>query len=434
MKGTSGVDIVSLGCSKNLVDSEFLAKQLELSGYEVQFDPKVPSGRIVVVNTCGFIGDAKEESVNTILEYVEAKKSGVIDKLFVMGCLSERYAEDLALEIPEVDKFYGKFAWKDILADLGQQYQEQYSIERSLSTPAHYAYVKIAEGCNQHCAYCAIPIITGRYKSRPMEEIVSEVKWLVSQGVKEFQIIAQDLTSYGKDLYGDYNIAELVEKISDIDGVEWIRLHYAYPTHFPYDLLRVIRERKNVCKYLDIALQHINNDVLKSMKRRITKQETLDLIERVRKEVPGICLRTTLMVGYPGETESQFAELCDFVREVRFDRMGAFQYCEEDGTPAAKLEDDVQPEEKLRRYEELMMIQENIMEDLNAQKVGKILKVVIDGVEDGYYVGRTEYDSPDVDSDVLIAVDEVELEIGAFYEVRITDSECLSLYGTVVGV
>lgn len=434
MKGTSGVDIVSLGCSKNLVDSEFLAKQLELSGYEVQFDPKVPSGRIVVVNTCGFIGDAKEESVNTILEYVEAKKSGVIDKLFVMGCLSERYAEDLALEIPEVDKFYGKFAWKDILADLGQQYQEQYSIERSLSTPAHYAYVKIAEGCNQHCAYCAIPIITGRYKSRPMEEIVSEVEWLVSQGVKEFQIIAQDLTSYGKDLYGDYNIAELVEKISDIDGVEWIRLHYAYPTHFPYDLLRVIRERKNVCKYLDIALQHINNDVLKSMKRRITKQETLDLIERVRKEVPGICLRTTLMVGYPGETESQFAELCDFIREVRFDRMGAFQYCEEDGTPAAKLEDDVLPEEKLRRYEELMMIQENIMEDLNAQKVGKILKVVIDGVEDGYYVGRTEYDSPDVDSDVLIAVDEVELEIGAFYEVRITDSECLSLYGTVVGV
>ena len=434
MKGANGVDIVSLGCSKNLVDSEFLAKQLELSGYKVQFDPKVLSGRIVVVNTCGFIGDAKEESINAILEYVEAKKNGMIDKLFVMGCLSERYADDLALEIPEVDKFYGKFAWKDILADLGQQYQEQYSIERSLSTPAHYAYVKIAEGCNQHCAYCAIPIITGRYKSRPMEEIVSEVEWLVSQGVKEFQIIAQDLTSYGKDLYGEYNIAELVEKISDIDGVEWIRLHYAYPTRFPYDLLRVIRERKNVCKYLDIALQHINNDVLKSMKRRITKQETLDLIERVRKEVPGICLRTTLMVGFPGETESQFAELCDFVREVRFDRMGAFQYCEEDGTPAAKLEDDVLPEEKLRRYEELMMIQENIMEDLNAQKIGKVFKVVIDGVDDGYYVGRTEFDSPDVDSDVLIAVDEKELEIGAFYEVRITDSECLSLYGTVVGV
>jgi ribosomal protein S12 methylthiotransferase len=434
MKGANGVDIVSLGCSKNLVDSEFLAKQLELSGYKVQFDPKVLSGRIVVVNTCGFIGDAKEESINAILEYVEAKKNGMIDKLFVMGCLSERYADDLALEIPEVDKFYGKFAWKDILADLGQQYQEQYSIERSLSTPAHYAYVKIAEGCNQHCAYCAIPIITGRYKSRPMEEITAEVEWLVSQGVKEFQIIAQDLTSYGKDLYGEYNIAELVEKISDIDGVEWIRLHYAYPTHFPYDLLRVIRERKNVCKYLDIALQHINNDVLKSMKRRITKQETLDLIERVRKEVPGICLRTTLMVGFPGETESQFAELCDFVREVRFDRMGAFQYCEEDGTPAAKLEDDVLPEEKLRRYEELMMIQENIMDDLNAQKIGKVFKVVIDGVDDGYYVGRTEFDSPDVDSDVLIAVDEKELEIGAFYEVRITDSECLSLYGTVVGV
>jgi ribosomal protein S12 methylthiotransferase len=434
MKGANGVDIVSLGCSKNLVDSEFLAKQLELSGYKVQFDPKVLSGRIVVVNTCGFIGDAKEESINAILEYVEAKKNGMIDKLFVMGCLSERYADDLALEIPEVDKFYGKFAWKDILADLGQQYQEQYSIERSLSTPAHYAYVKIAEGCNQHCAYCAIPIITGRYKSRPMEEITAEVEWLVSQGVKEFQIIAQDLTSYGKDLYGEYNIAELVEKISDIDGVEWIRLHYAYPTHFPYDLLRVIRERKNICKYLDIALQHINNDVLKSMKRRITKQETLDLIERVRKEVPGICLRTTLMVGFPGETESQFAELCDFVREVRFDRMGAFQYCEEDGTPAAKLEDDVLPEEKLRRYEELMMIQENIMDDLNAQKIGKVFKVVIDGVDDGYYVGRTEFDSPDVDSDVLIAVDEKELEIGAFYEVRITDSECLSLYGTVVGV
>lgn len=430
--GADVVDVISLGCSKNLVDSEFLAKQLELSGYTVHFDPQVSTGRIVIINTCGFIGDAKEESVNMILEYVEAKKAGLVDKLFVMGCLSERYADDLKSEIPEVDKFYGKFAWKEIVADLGKQYSDAHSIQRSLSTPSHYAYVKIAEGCNQHCAYCAIPIITGKYKSRPIEEIVSEVEWLVSQGVREFQIIAQDLTYYGKDLYGKFNIAELVEKISDVDGVEWIRLHYAYPTQFPYDLLRVIRERENVCNYLDIALQHVSNDVLKSMKRRITKQETMELIERVREEVPGICLRTTLMVGFPGETAEQFDELCDFVREVRFDRMGAFQYCEEEGTPAAKLEDDVLPEEKLRRYEELMSIQENIMEELNAQKVGKVFRVVIDSVEDDYYVGRTEFDSPDVDSDVLIPIDDVELDLGGFYNVEIVDSECLSLYGRVI--
>jgi ribosomal protein S12 methylthiotransferase len=429
MKGANGVDIVSLGCSKNLVDSEFLAKQLELSGYKVQFDPKVLSGRIVVVNTCGFIGDAKEESINAILEYVEAKKNGMIDKLFVMGCLSERYADDLALEIPEVDKFYGKFAWKDILADLGQQYQEQYSIERSLSTPAHYAYVKIAEGCNQHCAYCAIPIITGRYKSRPMEEITAEVEWLVSQGVKEFQIIAQDLTSYGKDLYGEYNIAELVEKISDIDGVEWIRLHYAYPTNFPMDLLRVMREKKNVCKYLDIALQHVSTSVLTNMRRHVDKDATYELINLLRKEVPGIHIRTTLMVGFPGEGEKDFEELKDFVKWAKFDRMGAFAYSEEEGTYAAKhFKDDVPDEVKQQRLSELMSLQQEISAEVQNRKVGEVMKVVIDRVEGEYYVGRTEFDSPEVDPEVLIPISDGKLRNGCFYEVEIVDSDDFDLY------
>ncbi len=428
------VDIVCMGCSKNLVDAERLAQQLDAVGYQTNFDPKHPKGKIVIINTCGFIGDAKEESIEQILKYADAKKKGTIEKLFVMGCLSERYMKDLEMEIPEVDKYYGKFSWKDIVADLGAKYQEDKASQRKISTPKHYAYIKIAEGCNQHCAYCAIPLITGKYQSRPMEAIVSEVEWLVTQGVKEFQIIAQDLTYYGKDLYGEYKIAELVERISDVKGVEWIRLHYAYPTNFPYDLLRVIRERDNVCKYLDIALQHISDEVLKNMHRRITKQETVDLIKRIREEVPGICLRTTLMVGFPGETREQFNELLDFVRETRFDRMGAFAYCEEEGTPSAKMKDDVPQEEKERRVDVVMSMQEQIMTELTEAKVGKTLRVIIDRCDDQYYIGRTEFDSPEVDTEVLIKKEDCgRLKKGEFYDVDIYGDDFGDLLGRVCG-
>lgn len=428
------VDIVCMGCSKNLVDAERLAQQLDAVGYHTNFDPKRPKGKIVIINTCGFIGDAKEESIEQILKYAEAKKEGTIEKLFVMGCLSERYMKDLEMEIPEVDKYYGKFSWKDIVADLGAKYQEEKSSQRKISTPKHYAYIKIAEGCNQHCAYCAIPLITGKYQSRSMESIVAEVEWLVSQGVKEFQLIAQDLTYYGKDLYGEYKIAELVERISDVKGVEWIRLHYAYPTNFPYDLLRVIRERDNVCKYLDIALQHINDEVLKNMHRRISKEETVDLIKRIREEVPGICLRTTLMVGFPGETKEQFDELLDFVRETRFDRMGAFAYCEEEGTPSAKMKDDVPQEEKERRVDVIMSMQEQIMTELTETKVGKTLKVIIDRSNDQYYIGRTEFDSPEVDTEVLIKKEDCgRLKKGEFYDVNIYGDDFGDLLGRISG-
>ena len=427
------VDIITLGCSKNLVDSEKLLRQLQENGYKVTHDAENPQGEIAIINTCGFIGDAKEESINTILEFCQAKEEGRLRKLYVMGCLSERYLKELRMEIPQVDKFYGKFDWEQLLADLGKEFYADFRQERVLTTPSHYAYLKISEGCDRQCAYCAIPIITGHHVSRPMDDIINEVEWLVSQGVKEFQVIAQELTYYGVDLYKQQKIAELIERMAHVKGVEWIRLHYAYPTHFPEDLFRVMRENDNVCKYLDIALQHISTPVLSRMRRHITKEETYRLIERLREEVPGIHLRTTLMVGFPGETEDDFNELKDFVRTVRFDRMGAFAYSEEEGTYAAEqYEDNVTPEIKQQRLDELMDIQEGISAELGAEKIGKVLKVIIDRIEGDYYVGRTEYDSPEVDPEVLLPRKEKKLEIGNFYDARITSSDDYDLYATVM--
>ena len=426
------IDIITLGCSKNLVDSERLIRQLELNGYHVTHESENPQGEIVVVNTCGFIADAQEESVNMILELCQAKEEGRVKQVYVMGCLSQRFMKELGHEIPQVDKFYGKFDWKELLNDLGKVYQQERQYERRLTTPKHYAYLKISEGCDRHCAYCAIPIITGRHQSRPMEEIVAEVEHLVSEGVKEFQVIAQELTYYGLDLYGEQKIAELVERMSEVKGVKWIRLHYAYPTNFPWELLRVIRERKNVCKYLDIALQHISTKVLTNMQRHVNKEETYELIERIRKEVPGIALRTTLMVGFPGEGEEEFEELKEFVRWARFDRMGAFAYSEEEGTPAQKnFEDEVPDEVKQRRLSELMDLQQGISAEVQAEKVGQVLKVIIDRKEGEYYVGRTEFDSPEVDPEVLIPVADGTLRKGCFYNVQVVDSDDFDLYGKV---
>ena len=426
------IDIITLGCSKNLVDSERLIRQLELNGYHVTHDSQNPQGEIVVVNTCGFIADAQEESVNMILELCQAKEEGRVKQVYVMGCLSQRFMKELGHEIPQVDKFYGKFNWTELLNDLGKTYQQERQYERRLTTPKHYAYLKISEGCDRHCAYCAIPIITGRHQSRPMEDIVAEVEHLVSEGVKEFQVIAQELTYYGLDLYGEQKIAELVERISDVKGVKWIRLHYAYPMNFPWELLRVIRERKNVCKYLDIALQHVSTKVLTNMQRHVNKEETYALIERIRKEVPGIALRTTLMVGFPGEGEAEFEELKEFVRWARFDRMGAFAYSEEEGTPAQKqFKDEVPDEVKQRRLSELMDLQQGISAEVQAEKVGQTLKVIIDRKEGEYYVGRTEFDSPEVDPEVLMPVADGALRKGSFYNVHIVDSDDFDLYGKV---
>ncbi len=431
MKNSNIVDIITLGCSKNLVDSEMLSRQLSANGYQVVYDDENPKGGIVIVNTCGFIGDAKEESINTILELGELKKRRKISKLFVMGCLSERYLADLEAELPEVDKFYGKFNWKEILAELGKSYNQQLAIERDLTTPNHYAYLKIAEGCNRFCSYCAIPIITGRYQSRPIEEIVDEVKYLVSKGVKEFQVIAQDLSYYGVDLYKEMRLAELIERISDVPGVEWIRLHYAYPAQFPYDVLKVMRERENVCKYLDIALQHISDNMLTKMRRHVSKQDTYDLVTRLREEVPGIHLRTTLLTGHPGETEEDFEELIEFVRWAKFERMGAFPYSEEDGTYSCEnYEDDIPFEVKQQRVDDLMAVQQKISRKINDDKVGQTLKVIIDREEADFYIGRTEFDSPEVDPEVLVAKDK-ELTIGEFYMVNITGAEEFELYGKV---
>ena len=422
------ISIINLGCSKNLVDSEMLSRQLEANGYTVEHDPENPKGEIAVVNTCGFIGDAKEESINVILQMAQLKQKRKIKKLFVMGCLSERYMKELPDELPEVDKFYGKFNWKNLLSDLGKSYDGSLSVERTITTPSHYAYLKISEGCNRCCSYCAIPIITGRYKSRPIEEIVSEVKWLVSQGVKEFQVIAQDLTYYGLDLYGENRLATLVEQISDVPGVEWIRLHYAYPAKFPFNLLPVMRERKNVCKYLDIAFQHISDKMLDMMHRHVSKEETYALIDRIREEVPGIHLRTTLIVGHPGEEESDFEDLMDFVSKARFERMGAFPYSEEEGTYSAEhYADDIPQEVKSERVDRLMALQQDISMEINKLKVGKVLRVMVDREMDDFYVGRTEFDSPEVDPEVLITKDRV-MEIGSFYEVLITGAEEFDLY------
>ncbi len=427
------IDIITLGCSKNLVDSEKLMRQLEANGYKVTHDSPKPQGEIAVINTCGFIGDAKEESINMILEFCQAKEEGKLKKLYVMGCLSERYLKELQGEIPQVDKFYGKFNWNELLADLGKAYKSEHAIERTLTTPKHYAYLKISEGCDRKCSYCAIPIITGKHTSRPMEEIIDEVKMLVSEGVKEFQIIAQELTYYGVDLYQTQKLPELIERIAQVPGVEWIRLHYAYPAHFPTDLFRVMREHDNVCKYMDIALQHISDPMLLQMRRHVTKAETYGLIEKFRREVPGIHLRTTLMVGHPGETEQDFEELKDFVRKVRFERMGAFAYSEEEGTYAAQNYEDAIPQEvKQQRLDELMAIQQEISAELSSAKVGQEFKVIIDRTEGNYYVGRTQFDSPEVDPEVLIKASEKRLFIGHFYRVLITDADDFDLYGRVL--
>ena len=426
------VDIITLGCSKNLVDSEQLMRQFVANGYTVEHDPHKINGEIVVVNTCGFIGDAQEESINMILELGEQKQKGRIGKLFVMGCWSERFLKDLEKELPEVDRFYGKFNWKELISDLGKSYHQELATDRVLTTPRHYAYVKIGEGCNRTCSYCSIPIITGAYQSRPMNEIVDEVRGLVAQGVKEFQMIAQDLTFYGLDCYKRMALPELVERVSDIPGVEWIRLHYGYPSHFPYDLLPVMRERDNVCKYMDIALQHISDPMLKMMRRNITKAETNELLERMRREVPGIHLRTTLMVGHPGETEQDFEELIRFVKDIRFERMGAFAYSHEEGTYAYQhYKDEIPQEVKQDRLDYLMRVQEGISADVNASKVGQTFRVIVDREEEDFYVGRTQYDSPEVDPEILISKD-TPLSPGSFYQVKVIDAQAFDLYGKVL--
>ena len=417
------VDIISLGCSKNLVDSERLMSMFRGKGYDVELDAEKPNGEIVVVNTCGFIGDAKEESVNMILELAELKKQHRIGKLYVMGCLSERYRKELAEEIPEVDAFYGKFDWTNIVEGI------EASWKRELTTPRHYAFVKIAEGCDRRCSYCAIPLITGQYKSRQMAEILDEVRWLASEGVKEVLLIAQDLTYYGMDLEHRGLLPELVERISEIEGIEWIRLHYAYPTHFPYDLLKVMRDNRKVCKYLDVALQHISDNVLDGMHRNITKAETMAFVRRLRNEVPGIGLRTTLMVGFPGETDDDFNELMEFVREVKFERMGAFAYCEEEGTYSAlHYSDDVAEDEKERRLSQLMKVQQEITAELQHAMVGQTIRVLIDREEGEWMVGRTEWDSVEVDCEVFVKR-EIDMKVGEFYNVLITESNEFDVTG-----
>jgi len=423
------IDIVSLGCSKNLVDSEHLMRQLQAAGYSVAHNSDRIDGETVVVNTCGFIADAQQESINTILQLGEAKRQGKIRNLIVMGCLAERFRADLIEALPEVDRFYGKFDWKGMLHDLGHAYRDDLAHERCLTTPPHYCYMKISEGCNRFCAFCAIPLITGRHTSVPMQQLLDEVTRLAQSGVKEFNVIAQDLSSYGLDLTGQMMLPELIDRMADIEGVEWIRLHYAYPTQFPYGILPVMASRDNVCTYLDIALQHISDKVLSNMRRHITRGETLNLLERLRQEVPGIHIRTTLMVGFPGEGDSEFDELMDFTREARFERMGAFAYSEEAGTWAAQhLDDNIPQEVKQQRLQQLMALQEEISMEIQESKVGQTLRVIVDREEDEYYVGRTQWDSPEVDPEVLIAK-EKPLAIGEFAQVHITQALPFELMG-----
>src|SRR5690554_1213337 len=426
------IDVVTMGCSKNLVDSELLMRQLVANGYTVAHDPEVPKGDIAIINTCGFIGDAKEESINMILSFAEEKKRNRLRKLIVMGCLSERYREGLMREIPEVDQFYGKFDWKGLIADLGKSYYKELAYDRTLTTPPHYAYVKISEGCDRTCSYCSIPLITGKHRSRPMEEIEDEVRKLVNEGVKEFQFIAQDLTFYGVDRYRAMKLPELVERVADIKGVKWIRLHYAYPAHFPVDLLRVMRERENVCNYLDIALQHISDPMLKKMRRNVSRQQTIELIQRIREAVPGIHLRTTMMVGHPGETEKDFQELLDFVKQTRFERLGAFPYSHEEDTYNDKhYTDDVPASIRQGRMEQLMTLQEEISLSMNTEKIGHTMKVIIDREDPDYFIGRTEFDSPEVDGEVLIDKGS-RLQIGHFYNARVHSAMPFDLMGEII--
>ena len=425
------IDIITLGCSKNLVDSEKLIKQFKEIGYDVYHDSNDVKGEVVIINTCGFIGDAKEESINMILNFCQAKKARKIKRLYVMGCLSQRYAPELIEEIPEVDGFFGKFDWEKIVKEVGGEYNEALANSRELTTPSHYAYLKISEGCNRTCAYCAIPIITGKYKSRSIEDLVEEARGLAQMGVKELQLIAQDLTYYGLDIYKSYQLPTLVEELSKIDGIEWIRLHYAYPAHFPYELLPVMAQNEKVCKYLDIALQHVSNNMLSRMHRNVTKEQTYELIERIRREVPGIHLRTTLMVGFPGETEEDFAELMEFVKFAKFERMGAFTYSEEEGTYSAEnYTDDIPEDVKQDRLDRLMALQAEISAEINAAKEGTDMKVIVDREESDYYIGRTQFDSPEVDPEVLISKDKT-LQIGEFCTVKIDSSSNYELFGSV---
>lgn len=427
------IDIITMGCSKNLVDSESLMRMLCRKGYDVVHDSEHPTGEYVVINTCGFIGDAKEESINAILELTEAKNNGQIGRIIVMGCLSERYLAELEEAIPEVDEYYGKFNFKEFAESLPNVSAQSYSNkkDRLTLTPKHYAYIKISEGCDRRCAYCAIPLITGRHKSRKLEDIVSEVELLVAAGVKEFNIIAQELTYYGIDLYGERRIAQLIDSIAQVKGVKWIRLHYAYPNQFPMELLEVMRKHANVCKYIDIALQHISNNMLQRMNRHTTKEETTKVVTALRQAVPGIHIRTTFMVGYPGETEEDFNELVEFVKWARFERMGAFAYSEEEGTYSAKhYKDDIDNDTKQNRLSKLMRVQQNISAEIEAEKVGSIMQIVIDRKEGEYYIGRTEFSTPEVDPEVLIPVAERTLRKGCFYNVRITSAEEFDLYAT----
>ncbi|SMO65472.1 SSU ribosomal protein S12P methylthiotransferase [Saccharicrinis carchari] len=427
------IDVVTLGCSKNLVDSERLIGQFKAGGFTVAHDAEKPQGDIAIINTCGFIGDAKEESIETILSFAEAKKRGQVKKLFVMGCLSERYEKQLKEELPEVDAIYGKFDWKKIVEDLGQTYRADLINERSLTTPGHYAYFKISEGCNRSCSYCAIPLITGKHQSKPIEQLVQEAEGLAAKGVKELQVIAQDLSFYGLDIYKQMRLAELTQKIADVRGVEWVRLHYAYPAGFPYNLLKVMNGHPNVCNYLDIALQHVSDPMLKIMRRNVSKSDTYKLIERMRKDVPGIHLRTTMITGHPGETEQDFKEMLDFVKEMRFERLGVFPYSHEEDTHAYRNYKDEIPEEvKQERANAIMEVQEKISLEINQAKVGKELKVIIDRKEKDYYVGRTEFDSPEVDPEVLIPVEGNALKVGEFHTIKITGAEAFDLFGEAV--
>ena len=422
-----------MGCSKNLVDSEKIMRQLEANGYTCKHDSVNPKGEIVVINTCGFIQDAKEESINEILRFSMAKEEGRIRKLFVMGCLSQRYHKELLEEIDNVDKYYGKFDYNQLLTDLGKAEIPAYKDQRHITTPHHYAYLKISEGCDRKCAYCAIPIITGRHQSRPMEDILREVRLLADAGVRELQVIAQELTYYGIDIDGRRHIAELISRIAEVKGIEWIRLHYAYPNQFPDDLLEVMRDNPKVCKYLDIALQHVSDNMLQRMHRHTTREETYNLISRLREMVPGVNLRTTMMVGFPGETDDDFNQLIEFVKWARFERLGAFAYSEEEGTYSAlHYKDDVPEDVKRDRLDRLMAVQQDISAEIQASLVGKTMKVIVDRKEKGFYVGRTQFSSPEVDPEVLIPVGDRTLRNGRFYNVRITGSEEFDLYGEVV--
>ena len=423
------INIITLGCSKNTVDSEHLAAQLTAMDYKIVFDSDRTDSDVVVINTCGFIGDAKQESIDTILRAAQLKMEGRIEELFVIGCLSQRYADELREELPEVDEFFGVNDWAGIVERLGAKYREELTTHRELSTPSHYAYLKISEGCNWMCGYCAIPLIRGRHRSVPMERLIAEAESLAERGVRELMVIAQDTTYYGMDLYGERKLAELLERLCRIEKIEWIRLHYAYPTEFPDEVIEVMAREKKICRYLDIPFQHISDSQLEAMKRRHTKADAYALVEKLRRAIPDIALRTTLLVGYPTETEEDFAELMQFVRDCRFDRLGVFAYSEEEGTySATRLTDDVPEDVKQSRVERIMRLQERISLENNARRIGQRMRVIIDRREGDFYIGRSEYDSPEVDQELVIDSAGKRLYRGKFYDVEITDAEDYDLY------